>query len=70
VEWSRGRLTYNGKKTTDKECVWYSPACRKPEMARDLFSFDSCRIGTATKQSALFISPPAPAAEQLPFSTP
>ena len=27
IEWSRGRLTYSGAKTTDKECVWYSPAC-------------------------------------------
>jgi hypothetical protein len=27
VEWSRGRLTYGGAKTTDKECIWYSPAC-------------------------------------------
>ena len=27
VEWSRGRLTYSGGQTTDKECVWYSPAC-------------------------------------------
>lgn len=27
VEWDRGRLTYSGGKTTDKECVWYSPAC-------------------------------------------
>jgi DNA adenine methylase len=27
VEWSRGRLTYSGNKTTDSECVWYSPAC-------------------------------------------
>ena len=27
VEWSRGRLTYSGGKTTDAECVWYSPAC-------------------------------------------
>ena len=27
IEWSRGRLTYSGDKTTDKECVWYSPAC-------------------------------------------
>lgn len=25
--WSRGRLTYSGAKTTNKECVWYSPAC-------------------------------------------
>jgi hypothetical protein len=27
VEWSRGRHTYSGEKTTDSECVWYSPAC-------------------------------------------
>jgi DNA adenine methylase len=27
VEWSRGRLTYSGGRTTDSECVWYSPAC-------------------------------------------
>jgi len=27
VEWSRGRLTYSGGKTTDSECVWYSPPC-------------------------------------------
>jgi hypothetical protein len=30
VEWSRGRLTYSGNKTTDLECVWYSPACLPP----------------------------------------
>lgn len=30
VEWSRGRLTYSGGKTTDKECVWYSPPCLQP----------------------------------------
>jgi hypothetical protein len=29
VEWSRGRLTYGGSKTTDSECVWYSPPCVK-----------------------------------------
>jgi hypothetical protein len=27
VEWSRGRLTYSGGQTTDRECVWYSPVC-------------------------------------------
>ena len=27
VGWNRGRLTYSGGTTTDKECVWYSPAC-------------------------------------------
>jgi DNA adenine methylase len=27
VEWSRGRLTYSGSKTTNSECIWYSPAC-------------------------------------------
>ena len=29
AEWSRGRLTYAGGKTTDSECVWYSPPCMK-----------------------------------------
>ena len=37
VEWSRGRLTYSGAKTTEEECVWYSPACL-PRVARDLFA--------------------------------
>lgn len=27
VQWDRGRLTYSGSKTTDQECIWYSPAC-------------------------------------------
>jgi len=34
VDWSRGRLTYGGKQTTDKECVWYSPACLPVETAQ------------------------------------
>jgi hypothetical protein len=37
VEWSRGRLTYAGGKTTAEECVWYSPACL-PRVMRDLFA--------------------------------
>jgi hypothetical protein len=37
VEWSRGRLTYGGSQTTDKECVWYSPACL-PRRQQDLFA--------------------------------
>lgn len=36
IDWSRGRLTYSGGKTTDQECVWYSPACL-PRESRDLF---------------------------------
>jgi hypothetical protein len=38
VEWSRGRLTYSGGKTTDKECVWYSPACL-PRRSVSLFDW-------------------------------
>jgi hypothetical protein len=38
VEWSRGRLTYSGGKTTDSECVWYSPACLKPSSQIELFA--------------------------------
>ena len=37
VDWSRGRLTYGGNKTTDSECIWYSPACL-PRVSRDLFA--------------------------------
>jgi len=37
VDWSRGRLTYGGGKTTDSECIWYSPACL-PAESRDLFA--------------------------------
>lgn len=27
LKWKRKRLTYSGKQTTDKEAVWFSPAC-------------------------------------------
>jgi hypothetical protein len=37
VEWSRGRLTYSGGKTTDKECVWYSPACLDTRTQLNMF---------------------------------
>ena len=33
MPWSRGKMTYGGGKTTDAECVWFSPACHKPERA-------------------------------------
>ena len=36
VEWDRGRLTYSSSKTTDQECIWYSPTCL-PREQRDLF---------------------------------
>ena len=26
-QWDRGRFTYNGSKTTNKEAIWFSPAC-------------------------------------------
>ena len=35
--WSRGRLTYGGDKTTDLECIWYSPGCL-PKQQADLFA--------------------------------
>jgi hypothetical protein len=39
-QWSRGALTYGGGKTTDEECIWFSPACLKPVVAQpDLFEF-------------------------------
>ena len=33
-QWSRGRHTYSGSKTTDNEAIWFSPAC---ERQRTLF---------------------------------
>jgi len=39
VQWDRARLTYAGGKTTDKECVWYSPACLKVDADQiDMFA--------------------------------
>ena len=37
VSWSRWRPTYGGGKTTDQECIWYSPACA-PKRQVDLFA--------------------------------
>jgi hypothetical protein len=37
VNWDRGKFTYGGNKTTDAECVWYSPACLKVAKQADLF---------------------------------
>jgi DNA adenine methylase len=39
MQWDRGRLTYSGGQTTDKECIWFSPACL-PVRQPDLFSWD------------------------------
>lgn len=38
VEWSRGRLTYGGSATTEKECVWYSPPCLDSRKQADMFA--------------------------------
>ena len=46
VQWKRQRLTYGGGETTDKEALWYSPACLPPErVARqtDLFAMGGDR---------------------------
>ena len=37
LDWSRGRHTYGGNKTTDAECIWFSPACHAAGQ-RDLFA--------------------------------
>jgi DNA adenine methylase len=41
-EWSRGRLTYGGKSTTDAECIWFSPACAGGRQT-DLFALASAQ---------------------------
>ena len=40
VDWSRGKFTYGGSSTTDREAVWYSPACHGAKV-RDLFATDA-----------------------------
>lgn len=59
-KWSRGRLTYSGATTTEKECVWYSPACL-PKMQRDLFSaWPPAADPEDARIADLFASEPAP----------
>ena len=53
VEWDRGRLTYSGGKTTDSECVWYSPACL-PRQQIDLFSLPPAADPAEARTAELF----------------
>lgn len=39
VPWKRPRLTYNGGETTDKEAIWFSPACLQPDKGQRAFAF-------------------------------
>lgn len=42
LAWSRGRHTYGGAKTTDAECLWFSPACEPERVAQpSLFGGDA-----------------------------
>ncbi len=38
LRWSRGKHTYGGSGTTDKEAIWFSPACIDPTKQGDLFA--------------------------------
>ena len=38
VQWDRGKATYSGSKTTDQECIWYSPGCIAPRKDHCLLS--------------------------------
>jgi hypothetical protein len=40
-QWSRGRLTYAGGKTTDDECIWFSPACLRPVERKQLLLLEA-----------------------------
>jgi len=39
VQWARARLTYSGSDTTDKEAIWFSPACVPAEGPRQRSMF-------------------------------
>lgn len=30
MQWSRGKATYSGSRTMDKEAIWFSPSCERP----------------------------------------
>jgi hypothetical protein len=36
LEWERKRLTYSGAGTKDAEAIWFSPACLKPRVVRQM----------------------------------
>ena len=36
---ARGRLTYGSEKTTAEECIWYSPACHRPNSPKQVEMF-------------------------------
>lgn len=57
IEWSRGRLTYAGGKTTESECVWYSPACL-PKRQIDLFTrFTVPELSRDERVEKMFMEP-------------
>lgn len=39
VPWTRKRLTYSGGETTDREMIWFSPACIDPAAVRQMEMF-------------------------------
>ena len=39
VPWTRKRLTYSGSETTDKEAIWFSPACLEVTVPKQMGMF-------------------------------
>ena len=39
MPWTRKRLTYSGGETTDREAIWFSPACLDPAAVRQMEMF-------------------------------
>lgn len=39
VPWTRRRFTYSGSGTTDREAIWFSPACIEPAVVRQMEMF-------------------------------
>lgn len=54
--WSRGRLTYGSDKTTDDECIWYSPGCL-PRRQIDLFSLPPAEDPADARLAEAFAEP-------------
>ena len=43
LDWSRGRMCYSGNKTTDAECIWFSPDCLHPNDEEQLDLLEVCK---------------------------
>jgi len=44
LDWSRGRMCYGGNKTTELECIWFSPDCLHPDDEEQIDMFETTEV--------------------------